>query len=108
MAGDGEDEEAWIGAIQDRNIIKVCGLLKPGDGIIHQLEALNLSIHLGNNFDFSQIHEALLVAIDIHQPCVVKMLLNCLDQEKSNKMDVQSFSLAIFDHSIDDLQFAPA
>ncbi|KAM4619979.1 short transient receptor potential channel 2-like [Polymixia lowei] len=116
-----------IGAIQEGKIELVCGLLKTGDGIIRQLddsedrlwrEALNLSIRLGNEdtmdallqgvkFDFRQIHEALLVAVDTNQPRVVKRLLDRLDQEKGNKMDVRSFSQAIFDHSIDNSQFAP-
>ncbi|KAJ7996009.1 hypothetical protein DPEC_G00232630 [Dallia pectoralis] len=116
-----------INAIQEGNMLLVCGLLKTGDGIIRQLEdsedrlwreALNLSIRLGNEdtmdallngikFDFRQIHEALLVAVDTNQPRVVKRLLDRLDLEKGNKMDVRSFSLAIFDHSIDDSQFAP-
>ncbi|KAL0994310.1 hypothetical protein UPYG_G00120510 [Umbra pygmaea] len=116
-----------INAIQEGNIVVVSGLLKTGDGIIRQLEdsedrlwreALNLSIRLGNEdtmdallqgikFDFRQIHEALLVAVDTNQPRVVKRLLDRLDMEKGNKMDVRSFSLAIFDHSIDDSQFAP-
>ncbi len=102
-------------------------LLKTGDGIIRQLddsedrlwrEALNLSIRLGNEdtmdtllqgvkFDFRKIHEALLVAVDTNQPRVVKRLLDRLDLEKGNKMDVRSFSMAIFDQSIDDSQFAP-
>ncbi|XDV38964.1 hypothetical protein PO909_008273 [Leuciscus waleckii] len=105
----------------------VSSLLKTGDGIIRQLddsedrlwrEALNLSIRLGNEdtmdtllqgikFDFRQIHEALLVAVDTNQPRVVKRLLDRLDLEKGNKMDVRSFAMAIFDHSIDDSQFAP-
>ncbi|KAM3869015.1 short transient receptor potential channel 2-like [Diretmus argenteus] len=116
-----------IGAIQEGKIDFVCGLLKTGDGIIRQLddsedrlwrEALNLSIRLGSEdtmdallqgvkFDFRQIHEALLVAVDTNQPQVVKRLLDRLDQEKGNKMDVRSFSQAIFDHSIDNSQFAP-
>ncbi|XP_056140236.1 short transient receptor potential channel 2-like [Lampris incognitus] len=116
-----------IGAIQEGKIELVCGLLKTGDGIIRQLddsedrlwrEALNLSIRLGSEdtmdallqgvkFDFRQIHEALLVAVDTNQPRVVKRLLDRLDQEKGNKMDVRSFSQAIFDHSIDNSQFAP-
>ncbi|XP_060911435.1 short transient receptor potential channel 2-like [Labrus mixtus] len=116
-----------ISAIQDGKIKLLCGLLKTGDGIIRQLdesedrqwrEALNLSIRLGNEdamdallqgvkFDFRQIHEALLVAVDTNQPKVVKRLLDRLDQEKGNKMDVRSFSQAIFDHSIDNSQFAP-
>ncbi|XP_054611657.1 short transient receptor potential channel 2-like [Dunckerocampus dactyliophorus] len=116
-----------IGAIQEGKIELVCGLLKTGDGIIRQLddsedrlwrEALNLSIRLGSEgamdallqgvkFDFRQIHEALLVAVDTNQPQVVKLLLDRLDQEKGNKMDVRSFSQAIFDHSIDNSQFAP-
>ncbi|XP_029374977.1 short transient receptor potential channel 2-like [Echeneis naucrates] len=116
-----------ISAIQEGKIDLLCGLLKTGDGIVRQLdesedrqwrEALNLSICLGNEdvmdtllqgvkFDFRQIHEALLVAVDTNQPRVVKRLLDRLDQEKGNKMDVRSFSQAIFDHSIDNSQFAP-
>ncbi|XP_015196659.1 transient receptor potential cation channel subfamily C member 2b [Lepisosteus oculatus] len=119
-----------ITAIQEGNSVQVAGLLKAGDGILRQLddsedrlwrEALNLAIRLGNEdtldtllqcvkFDFRQIHEALLVAVDTNQPRVVKRLLDRLDQEKgvgNNKVDVRSFSLAIFDHSIDDSQFAP-
>ncbi|XP_014070703.2 short transient receptor potential channel 2 [Salmo salar] len=116
-----------IAAIQEDNSILVGSLLSTGDGIICQLdesedrlwrEALNLSIRMGNEdtfsalmlgvkFDFRQIYEALLVAVDTNQPRVVKRLLDRLDQEKGNKMDVRSFSMAIFDHSIDDSQFAP-
>ncbi|KAK1788213.1 hypothetical protein P4O66_016678, partial [Electrophorus voltai] len=116
-----------INAIHKGNMSNVRSLLKTGDGIIRQLdesedrqwrEALNLSIRLGNEdtmdtllqgvkFDFRQIHEALLVAVDTNQPFIVKRLLDRLDQEKGNKMDVRSFSQAIFDHSIDDSQFAP-
>ncbi|XP_020789241.1 short transient receptor potential channel 2-like [Boleophthalmus pectinirostris] len=116
-----------LSAIQEGKIELVSGLLKTGDGIIRQLdesedrlwrEALNLSIRLGNEdamdallqgvkFDFRQIHEALLVAVDTNQPRVVKRLLDRLDQEKGNKMDVRSFSQAIFDRSIDNSQFAP-
>ncbi|XP_030009163.1 short transient receptor potential channel 2-like [Sphaeramia orbicularis] len=116
-----------ISAIQDGKTELLCGLLKTGDGIIRQLdesedrlwrEALNLSIRLGSEdamdallqgvkFDFRQIHEALLVAVDTNQPIVVKRLLDRLDQEKGNKMDVRSFSQAIFDRSIDNSQFAP-
>ncbi|XP_056612042.1 short transient receptor potential channel 2 [Triplophysa dalaica] len=114
-------------AIQEGNAAWVDSLLSLGDGIIRQLdesedrlwrEALNLSIRLGREdimsslllgvkLDFRQIHEALLVAVDTNQPQVVKKLLDRLDQEKGNKMDVRSFSMAIFDHSIDDSQFAP-
>uniref|UniRef100_A0A9J8AIL0 Transient receptor potential cation channel subfamily C member 2a n=1 Tax=Cyprinus carpio carpio TaxID=630221 RepID=A0A9J8AIL0_CYPCA len=116
-----------IPAIQEGNTAWVDSLLSLGDGIIRQLdesedrlwrEALNLSIRLGSEdimtslllgvkFDFRQIHEALLVAVDTNQPRFVKHLLDRLDQEKGNKMDVRSFSMAIFDHSIDDSQFAP-
>ncbi|KAJ7995274.1 hypothetical protein DPEC_G00242840 [Dallia pectoralis] len=116
-----------IGAIQEDKSVLVGNLLSTGDGIIRQLdeaedrlwrEALNLSIRLGSDdtfsilmlavkFDFRQIHEALLVAVDTNQPAVVERLLDRLDQEKGNKMDVRSFSMAIFDHSIDDSQFAP-
>ncbi|KAJ3589808.1 hypothetical protein NHX12_010649 [Muraenolepis orangiensis] len=118
---------ALITAIHEGKVEMVCSLLKTGDGILRQLdesedrlwrEALNLSIRLGNEvvmdallygvkFDFRQIHEALLVAVDTNQPRVVKRLLDRLDQEKGNKMDVHSFSQAIFDHSIDNSQFAP-
>ncbi|KAF7697167.1 hypothetical protein HF521_005585 [Silurus meridionalis] len=116
-----------INAIHEANVSVIHSLLKTGDGIIRQLEdsedrqwreALNLSIRLGNEesmvtllhgvkFDFRQIHEALLVAVDTNQPRIVKRLLDRLDQEKGNKMDVHSFNQAIFDHSIDDSQFAP-
>ncbi|XP_075343496.1 short transient receptor potential channel 2-like [Odontesthes bonariensis] len=116
-----------INAIQGGKIELLCALLRTGDGIIRQLdesedrqwrEALNLSIRLGSEdamdallqgvkFDFRQIHEALLVAVDTNQPMVVKRLLDRLDQEKGNKMDVRSFSQAIFDRSIDNSQFAP-
>ncbi|KAK5918409.1 hypothetical protein CgunFtcFv8_003177 [Champsocephalus gunnari] len=116
-----------IAAIQEGKIEHLRGLLKTGDGILRRLEesedrqwreALNLSIRLGNEscmdvllqgakFDFRQIHEALLVAVDTNQPRVVKRLLDRLDQEKGNKMDVRSFSQAIFDQSIDNSQFAP-
>ncbi|XP_061558130.1 short transient receptor potential channel 2-like [Phycodurus eques] len=116
-----------IGAIREGKVELVCVLLKTGDGIVRQLddsedrlwrEALNLSIRLasegvtdallqGVKFDFRQIHEALLVAVDTNQPRVVKLLLDRLDQEKGNKMDVRSFSQAIFDRSVDNSQFAP-
>ncbi|XP_017562652.1 short transient receptor potential channel 2 [Pygocentrus nattereri] len=116
-----------ISAIQESNMALVESLLYGGEGIIRQLddsedrlwrEALNLSIRLGSEetmaallrgvkFDFRQIHEALLVAVDTNQPRVVKLLLDRLDQEKGNKMDVRSFSTAIFDSSIDASQFAP-
>ncbi|KAB5548843.1 hypothetical protein PHYPO_G00060310 [Pangasianodon hypophthalmus] len=116
-----------ISAIHEGNVSVIRSLLKTGDGIIRQLEdsedrqwreALNLSIRLGNEdamvtllhgvkFDFRQIHEALLVAVDTNQPRIVKRLLDRLDQEKGNKMDVHSFNQAIFDHSIDDSHFAP-
>uniref|UniRef100_A0A2K6DCR7 Transient receptor ion channel domain-containing protein n=1 Tax=Macaca nemestrina TaxID=9545 RepID=A0A2K6DCR7_MACNE len=68
-------------------------------------EALNLAIHLGHEaitdvllasvkFDFCQIHEALLVAVDTKQP-------------KGRKVDTRSFSLAFFDSLIDGSRFAP-
>ncbi|CAB1316350.1 unnamed protein product, partial [Coregonus sp. 'balchen'] len=110
-----------ISAIQEGNIVMVLATASSVSWTTEDhlwREALNLSIHLGNEdtmdaliqgikFDFCQIHEALLVAVDTNQPCVVKRLLDRMDQEKGNKMDVRSFSLAIFDHSIDDSQFAP-
>uniref|UniRef100_A0A670HP55 Transient receptor ion channel domain-containing protein n=1 Tax=Podarcis muralis TaxID=64176 RepID=A0A670HP55_PODMU len=97
------------------------------DGILRQLdeaedrawrEALNLAIRTGGEeitktllrivkFDFRQIHEALLVAVDTNQPTVVKLLLDRLDQEKGRKMDIKSFSSALFDNSIDNSRFAP-
>ncbi|MGH0164515.1 UNVERIFIED_CONTAM: hypothetical protein FKN15_047340 [Acipenser sinensis] len=119
-----------IVAIQAANVLQVSRLLAVSDGILRQLdesedrlwrEALNLAIRLGNEdiinvllecvkFDFRQIHEALLVAVDTNQPTVVKRLLDRLDHEKgvgNNKVDIRSFSLAIFDHSIDNSHFAP-
>ncbi|XP_004683743.2 PREDICTED: short transient receptor potential channel 2-like [Condylura cristata] len=81
-------------------------------------EALNLAIRLGHEaitdillaivkFDFRQIHEALLVAVDTNQPAVVRHLLARLDREKGRKVDTKSFSLAFFDSSIDGSRFAP-
>ncbi|XP_037696634.1 putative short transient receptor potential channel 2-like protein [Choloepus didactylus] len=81
-------------------------------------EALNLTIRLGHEaitdvllanikFDFRQIHEALLVAIDTNQPAVVRRLLARLEREKGRKVDTRSFSLAFFDSSIDGSRFAP-
>ncbi|KAM9221782.1 LOW QUALITY PROTEIN: protein XNDC1N [Dugong dugon] len=79
-------------------------------------EALNLAIHLGHEaitdvllanvkFDFQQIYEALLVAVDTNQPAVVRRLLARLEQEKGRKVDTRSFSLAFF--VIDGSRFAP-
>ncbi|XP_077155017.1 short transient receptor potential channel 2-like [Ranitomeya variabilis] len=116
-----------INAIHDGNLPQVQQLLHVSDGILRQLddsedrswrEALNLAIRTGNEeimktllhcvkFDFRQIHEALLVAVDTNQPHVVKMLLDRLDQEKGLKMDIKSFSMAFFDNSIDNSRFAP-
>lgn len=81
-------------------------------------EALNLTIRLGHEaitdvllanvkFDFRQIHEALLVAVDTNQPAVVRRLLARLEREKGRKVDTRSFSLAFFDSSIDGSRFAP-
>ncbi|KAL0629558.1 Short transient receptor potential channel 2 [Plecturocebus cupreus] len=81
-------------------------------------EALNLAIRLGHEaitdvllasvkFDFRQIHEALLVAVDTNQPAVVRHLLARLEREKGGKVDTRSFSLAFFDSSIDGSCFAP-
>ncbi|EHH56544.1 hypothetical protein EGM_05987, partial [Macaca fascicularis] len=81
-------------------------------------EALNLAIHLGHEaitdvllasvkFDFRQIHEALLVAVDTKQPAVVHCLLAHLEREKGRKVDTRSFSLAFFDSLIDGSRFAP-
>ncbi|XP_029457720.1 short transient receptor potential channel 2-like [Rhinatrema bivittatum] len=118
---------ALISAIHDGNVNQVQQLLQVSDGILRQLddsedrswrEALNLAIRTGNEeimktllhcvkFDFRQIHEALLVAVDTNQPHVVKILLDRLDQEKGIKMDIKSFSLAFFDNSIDNSRFAP-
>ncbi|XP_043928715.1 short transient receptor potential channel 2-like [Protopterus annectens] len=114
-------------AISEGNLNQVCRLVQSNDGILRQLddsedrswrEALNLAIRLGYTditktlvrcvkFDFRQIHEALLVAVDTNQPQVVKLLLDRLDQEKGFKVDIKSFSLAIFDNSIDNSSFAP-
>ncbi|CAM5074734.1 unnamed protein product [Eretmochelys imbricata] len=116
-----------LDAIQEGDLLQVQQLLQGSDGILQQQadgedrawrEALNLAIRMGSGeitgallryvkFDFRQIHEALLVAVDTNQPQVVKMLLDRLDQEKSIKMDIKSFSLAFFDHSIDNARFAP-
>ncbi|XP_037767870.1 short transient receptor potential channel 2 isoform X1 [Chelonia mydas] len=116
-----------LDAIQEGDLLQVQQLLQGSDGILQQQadgedrawrEALNLAIRTGSGeitgallryvkFDFRQIHEALLVAVDTNQPQVVKMLLDRLDQEKSIKMDIKSFSLAFFDHSIDNACFAP-
>ncbi|CAM4341006.1 unnamed protein product [Caretta caretta] len=116
-----------LDAIQEGDLLQVQQLLQGSDGILQQQadgedrawrEALNLAIRTGSGeitgallryvkFDFRQIHEALLVAVDTNQPQVVKMLLDRLDQEKSIKMDIKSFSLAFFDHSIDNARFAP-
>ncbi|XP_015273055.1 PREDICTED: short transient receptor potential channel 2-like, partial [Gekko japonicus] len=119
--------EGLLSAIQDGHLVKVQQLLQVSDGVLRQLddaedrawrEALNLAIRAGGEemtktllryvkFDFRQVHEALLVAVDTNQPHVVKLLLDRLDQEKSLKMDIKSFSLAIFDNSIDNSRFAP-
>ncbi|GCC40937.1 hypothetical protein chiPu_0024719 [Chiloscyllium punctatum] len=119
-----------IGAIYDGNLAKLYKLLQTSDGLLRQLddsedrswrEALNLAIRMGNEeiivnllrlvkFDFRQIHEALLVAVDMNLINVVKLLLERLDQQKGvshNKVDIMSFSLALFDHSIDSSRFAP-
>ncbi|XP_014382176.1 LOW QUALITY PROTEIN: short transient receptor potential channel 2-like [Alligator sinensis] len=116
-----------LSAIQDGNLPMVQQLLQVGDGILRQLdetedrawrEALNLAIRAGGEevaksllryvkFDFRQVHEALLVAVDTNQPRVVKLLLDRLNQEKGLKMDLKSFSLAFFDNTIDASRFAP-
>uniref|UniRef100_A0A8C3F8H1 Transient receptor ion channel domain-containing protein n=1 Tax=Chrysemys picta bellii TaxID=8478 RepID=A0A8C3F8H1_CHRPI len=116
-----------LDAIQEGDLLRVQQLLQGSDGILQQQadsedrawrEALNLAIRMGGGeitgtllryvkFDFRQIHEALLVAVDTNQPQVVKLLLDRLDQEKSIKMDIKSFSLAFFDRSIDNARFAP-
>ncbi|XP_042314056.1 short transient receptor potential channel 2-like [Sceloporus undulatus] len=119
--------EGLLTAIQDGHLVRVQQLLQVSDGILRQLdeaedrswrEALNLAIRTGGEeitktllrvvkFDFRQVHEALLVAVDTNQPHVVKLLLDRLDQEKSLKMDIKSFSLAFFDNAIDNSRFAP-
>uniref|UniRef100_A0A8C8RMX5 Transient receptor ion channel domain-containing protein n=1 Tax=Pelusios castaneus TaxID=367368 RepID=A0A8C8RMX5_9SAUR len=116
-----------LDVIQEGNLLRVQQLLQVSAGVLQQQaegedrawrDALNLAIQMGNEeitgtllrhikFDFRQIHEALLVAVDTNQPPVVKMLLYRLDQEKSIKMDIKSFSLAFFDQSIDNSRFAP-
>ncbi|XP_041586443.1 putative short transient receptor potential channel 2-like protein isoform X1 [Vulpes lagopus] len=81
-------------------------------------EALNLAIRLGHEaitdvllanvkFDFRQIHEALLVAVDTNQPAAVRRLLARLEREKGRKVDTRSSSLAFFDSSIDGSRFGP-
>ncbi|KAM6448561.1 short transient receptor potential channel 2-like [Liasis olivaceus] len=119
--------EGLLSAIQDGQLAKIQQLLHVSDGILRQLddaedrawrEALNLAIRTGGaemtrtllrfvKFDFRQVHEALLVAVDTNQPNVVKQLLDRLDQEKGLKMDIKSFSMAFFDNSIDNSRFAP-
>ncbi|XP_067395155.1 short transient receptor potential channel 2-like [Emydura macquarii macquarii] len=116
-----------LDAIREGNLLQVQQLLQASDGVLQQQadgedrawrDALNLAIRTGSQeiagallryvkFDFRQIHEALLVAVDTNQPPVVKMLLDRLDQEKSIKMDIKSFSLAFFDQAIDNSRFAP-
>ncbi|KAG8137159.1 hypothetical protein E2320_005686 [Naja naja] len=119
--------EGLLAAIQDGQLAKIQQMLHVSDGILRQLdesedrawrEALNLAIRTGGaeitrtllrfvKFDFRQVHEALLVAVDTNQPGVVKQLLDRLDQEKGLKMDIKSFSMAFFDNSIDNSRFAP-
>ncbi|XP_062830408.1 short transient receptor potential channel 2-like [Anolis carolinensis] len=119
--------EGLLAAIQDGHLVRVQQLLQVTDGVLRQLdeaedrswrEALNLAIRTGGEemtrtllrmvkFNFRQVHEALLVAVDTNQPAVVKLLLDRLDQEKSLKVDTKSFSLAFFDNAIDDSRFAP-
>nr|XP_060623154.1 short transient receptor potential channel 2-like [Anolis sagrei ordinatus] len=119
--------EGLLSAIQDGHLVRVQQLLQVSDGVLRQLdeaedrswrEALNLAIRTGGEemtrtllrmvkFNFRQVHEALLVAVDTNQPAVVKLLLDRLDQEKSLKVDTKSFSLAFFDNAIDDSRFAP-
>ncbi|XP_039225703.1 short transient receptor potential channel 2-like [Crotalus tigris] len=119
--------EGLLAAIQDGQLTKIQQMLHVSDGILRQLdetedrawrEALNLAIRTGGaeitktllrfvKFDFRQVHEALLVAVDTNQPSVVKQLLDRLDQEKGMKMDIKSFSMAFFDNSIDNSRFAP-
>ncbi|XP_028372719.1 putative short transient receptor potential channel 2-like protein isoform X2 [Phyllostomus discolor] len=124
-----------LGAIQDGQLSLVQQLLEsgveaPGGGPGGSLrnveeaedrswrEALNLAIRLGHEaitdvllanikFDFRQVHEALLVAVDTNQPAVVRHLLARLEREKGRKVDTRSFSLAFFDSSIDGSRFAP-
>lgn len=124
-----------LGAIQDGQLSLVQQLLEsgveaPGGGSGGPLrnveeaedrswrEALNMAIRLGHEaitdvllanikFDFRQVHEALLVAVDTNQPAVVRHLLARLEREKGRKVDTRSFSLAFFDSSIDGSRFAP-
>ncbi|XP_036760123.2 protein XNDC1N isoform X2 [Manis pentadactyla] len=126
---------ALLGAIQEGRLGLVQQLLESGDeatgsgpgGPLRNVEeaedrswreALNLAIRLGHEtitdvllgnvkFDFRQIHEALLVAVDTNQPAVVRHLLARLEREKGRKVDTRSFSLAFFDSSIDGSRFAP-
>lgn len=122
---------ALLGAIQEGQIGLVQQLLEAGveapGGLPRNVEeaedrswreALNLAIRLGHEaitdvllanvkFDFRQIHEALLVAVDTNQPAVVRHLLARLEREKGRKVDTRSSSLAFFDSSIDGSRFAP-
>ncbi|KAM5224662.1 LOW QUALITY PROTEIN: short transient receptor potential channel 2-like [Hipposideros larvatus] len=122
-----------LGAIQEGRLDLVQQLLESGveggsrpggplrnveEAEDHSREALNLTIRLGHEaitdmllanvkFDFRQIHQALLVAVDTNQPAVVRRVLARLEWEKGPKVDTRSFSLAFFDSSIDGSHFAP-
>ncbi|KAJ8798244.1 hypothetical protein J1605_001369 [Eschrichtius robustus] len=70
--------------------------------------ALNLAIRLGHEaitdvllasvkFDFRQIHEALLVAVDKNQLAVVRRLLAWLEREKGRKKDLYEITQLLMD-----------
>uniref|UniRef100_A0A8C3YAI5 Transient receptor ion channel domain-containing protein n=1 Tax=Catagonus wagneri TaxID=51154 RepID=A0A8C3YAI5_9CETA len=126
---------ALLGAIQEGRLGLVQQLLESGveatgggpSGPLRNVEeaedrswreALNLAIRVGHEaitdallanvkFDFRQIHEALLVAVDTNQPAAVRRLLARLEREKGRKVDTRSFSLAFFDSPTDGSRFAP-
>uniref|UniRef100_A0A2K5NWI7 Transient receptor ion channel domain-containing protein n=1 Tax=Cercocebus atys TaxID=9531 RepID=A0A2K5NWI7_CERAT len=121
------NQEGQLGLVQQLLESEVKATSSGPGGPLHNVEeakehswreALNLAIHLGHEaiidvllasvkFDFRQIHEALLVAVDTKQPAVVHRLLAHLEREKGRKVDTRSFSLAFFDSLIDGSRFAP-
>ncbi|KAM8812661.1 LOW QUALITY PROTEIN: short transient receptor potential channel 2-like [Rhynchonycteris naso] len=68
-------------------------------------EAITCVLLANVRFDFWQIHEALLVAVDTDQSAGVHSQLG-QEREKGHKVNTRSFSLAFFDSSVD-VRFAP-